>query len=35
MDFTSRETAEPLLEATNALVDPVRAVREGIKLILP
>lgn len=35
MDFSSRETAEPLLEATNALVDPVAAVREGIKLLLP
>jgi Fic family protein len=35
MDFSSRETAEPLLEATNALIDPVTAVREGIKLQLP
>lgn len=35
MDFSSREAAEPLLEATNALVDPVAAVREGIKLVLP
>jgi Fic/DOC family protein len=35
MDFSSRETAEPLLEATNALVDPVTSVREGIKLLLP
>jgi Fic/DOC family protein len=35
MDFTSREIAEPLLEATNALVDPLRAVQEGIKLRLP
>jgi hypothetical protein len=35
MDFSARETAEPLLEATNALVDPVTAVREGIKLQLP
>lgn len=35
MDFRSRETAEPLLEATNALIDPVTAVREGIKLELP
>lgn len=35
MDFSSRATAEPLLEATNALVDPVAAVREGIKLLLP
>lgn len=35
MDFTSRATAESLLEATNALVDPVRAIQEGIKLRLP
>jgi hypothetical protein len=35
MDLSSREMAEPLLEATNALIDPVTAVREGIKLQLP
>ncbi len=35
VDFSSRETAEPILLDTNALVDPVTAVREGIKLRLP
>ena len=35
MDFTSRETAEPLLQSTNALVDPITAVRDGIRLELP
>jgi hypothetical protein len=35
MNFTSRETAEPLLQSTNALVDPTAAVRDGIRLELP
>ncbi len=35
MDFSSREVAEALLERTNALVNPVVAIRDGIKLMLP
>lgn len=35
MDFSSREVAEDLLERTNALTDPIVAIRDGIKLKLP
>lgn len=35
MDFSSRATAEELLERTNALVNPIVAIRDGIKLMLP
>jgi hypothetical protein len=35
MDFSSREAAEELLERTNALVNPIVAIRDGIKLKLP
>ena len=35
MDFSSREAAEPMLEATFALLDPREAVDRGIKLVLP
>jgi Fic family protein len=35
MDFSTREVAEELLEQTNALVNPIVAIRDGIKLILP
>lgn len=35
MDFSSRDEAEGLLERTNALVNPITAIRDGIKVILP
>ncbi len=35
MDFSSRKVAEDLLERTNALTDPIVAIRDGIKLKLP
>jgi hypothetical protein len=35
MDFSSREVAEDLLERTNALTNPIVAIRDGIKLKLP
>jgi hypothetical protein len=35
MDWSSREAAEPLLESTNALMDPREAVARGVKVTLP
>jgi Fic family protein len=35
IDFTSRETAEPILSRTNALLDSAEAEDSGVRLVLP